>query len=159
MRPSTFALRGTLFSIYFVFTSLVLFVFSAGDTFCARPAGPNHEIVTFELALVLSVLDLAVSVVVASTLDASRRLLKSRWITPVTAALLCGAVCAYFPIWIYRGYGHFRFENTWADVSCFVTEGYGFGFMFLVAPILALATFLQEAVILRFQTRRGISPA
>jgi len=159
MRYSKFAPRGTLFIAYFVVTSAVLFLFSAGDSFCARPSGPNHEIATLALAVALSILDFAVSVIVAAARSASSTIMKWRWITPVTAAFLVGAVCAYFPSWIYRGYGHFRFENTWADVSCFVTEGYGFGFMFVVAPILALATFLREAIMLHCQTRRGISPA
>jgi hypothetical protein len=159
MRHSKLALRGALFFPYLVLTAVVLFLFSANDPFCARAGGPNHKIVTLELALALSVVDLALGVIVASAVSASRTIVTWRWTTPVTAALLVGAVYAYFPNWIYSGHGHFRFENTWADASCFATEGNLFGFMFFVAPILALATFLREAVILYFQTRHVTSPA
>lgn len=153
MRHPKLAFRGALFFGYFVLTAVLLFVFSAGDTFCARPGGPNHTIATFELALGVSILDFAVSMLVTLALSASLPASMLRWIAPITAALLVGAVCASLPIWILRGHGHFRFENTWADVSCFFAEGYGLGFMFSVAPILALATFLREAIVLHFQTR------
>jgi hypothetical protein len=153
MRHSKLGFRGALFFGYFVLTAVVLFVFSAGDTFCARPGGPNHEVTTLKLAVALSVLDFAASMIVALAPSASLPASVLRWIAPITAALLVGAVCASLPIWIYRGYGHFCFENTWADVSCFFAEGYGLSFMFFVAPILALATFLREAIVLHFQTR------
>jgi hypothetical protein len=153
MRHSKHGFRGALFFGYFILTAVVLFVFSAGDTFCARPGGPSHEVTTLKLTVALSILDFAVSVIAASAASASSTFVTSRWIAPITAALLVGAVCASLPIWIYRGYGHFRFENTWADVSCFFAEGYGLSFMFFVAPILALATFLREAIVLHFQTR------
>lgn len=61
-----------------------------------------------------------------------------------------GLVVARLPFLIYRGYGHFRFEGTWADVSCFFTEGYGLMFPIVVAPLLALATFAQKLAFLKF---------
>ena len=48
------------------------------------------------------------------------------------------------PDWISPGYGHFRFEDTFADVSCFFTEGFGIAFPIIVAPPLAALTFLCE---------------
>jgi hypothetical protein len=61
---------------------------------------------------------------------------------------------AYVPFWMKRGYGIFRFENTSADVSCFFTEANGLGFLFFVAPLLALVTFLREILIFRLPRQR-----
>jgi len=51
--------------------------------------------------------------------------------------------------WIYRGYGHFLLEGTWADVSCFFAEGAGMAFPFVVAPVLGLLTLLHGIAWLR----------
>jgi len=67
----------------------------------------------------------------------------------ILAAFVAGLGFASIPFWIYRGYGVFLFENTWADVSCFFTEGYGMMFPFTVAPALALATLGREWLIRR----------
>ena len=45
------------------------------------------------------------------------------------------------------------FEATWADVSCFFTEGFGMVFPIVVAPALALVTLAGELIIL---TANGI---
>jgi hypothetical protein len=103
MRHSKLAFRGALFFGYFVLTAVVLFVFSAGDTFCARPGGPNHEVITLKLAVAFSVLDFAAGMIVTFALSASLPALMLRWIAPITAALLVGAVCVSLPLWIYRG--------------------------------------------------------
>jgi hypothetical protein len=57
------------------------------------------------------------------------------------------------PFWIYRGYGTFWFENTWADVSCFFTEGYAIAFPLLVAPALTLTTLICEWLAIRMQSQ------
>ena len=73
---------------------------------------------------------------------------------PVARVFVMGAGFAYLPFFIYRGFGTFRFENTWADVSCFFTEGYGFGFLLFATPALALTTFLRELLIYRSLRQR-----
>ena len=67
----------------------------------------------------------------------------SRWLQIFLSALVAGAGFASIPFWIYRGYGHFLLENTWADVSCFFTEGYGMMFPVVVAPLLTGATVIR----------------
>jgi hypothetical protein len=66
----------------------------------------------------------------------------------VVSTLLALVGLASIPFWIYDR-GSFMFEGTWADVSCFFTEGYGMMFPFFVAPALAVATLLGELVILK----------
>ena len=41
----------------------------------------------------------------------------------------------------------FMFEDTFADVSCFFTEGYGMMFPIIEAPLLALATICAQLLI------------
>ncbi|MGO9084957.1 MAG: hypothetical protein ACLQBK_07000 [Candidatus Sulfotelmatobacter sp.] len=67
------------------------------------------------------------------------------------STLIAGLGLASIPPWIYRGYGHFLFENTRADVSCFFTEGNGMMFPFVVAPVLALATLIREWMAMKHQ--------
>lgn len=138
---------------YFLAAFAVLAVFSSGDTFCARPGGGNHTIMAAKLALALTAYDFAVSFGLASVLTGSKTL-KRFWIPLLFTTLIVGASFGCLPFWIYKGYGSFRFENTWADVSCFFTEGYLLGFLFIAAPLLTLTTFLREFIVLRFQRRR-----
>jgi len=149
-RSSATGLRGILFPFYLAATFIVLFYFSHDDPFCARPGASNHWLVTGQLALALAAYGFAVSFGVAAVLNTSPKIARMRWMGPIVAALLVGLGVARLPFLIYRGYGHFRFEGTWADVSCFFTEGYGLMFPIVVAPLLALATFAQEIAILKF---------
>ena len=110
---------------------------------------------TAQLALALAAYDLAVSVGVAAASTAAKKAFKMQWTSPLLTMVIVGSSLAYLPFWIYRGYGSFRFENTWADVSCFFTEGYGLSFPFVVVPVLTLATLLREVLILRFQRHRS----
>jgi hypothetical protein len=148
-------LRGVLFASYWVIAFIVLFLFSSDDTFCARPGARNYLIMTAQLALALAAYDLAVSVGVAAASTAAKKAFKMQWTSPLLTTVIVGSSLAYLPFWIYRGYGSFRFENTWADVSCFFTEGYGLSFPFVVVPVLTLATLLREVLILRFQRHRS----
>jgi hypothetical protein len=72
-----------------------------------------------------------------------------RTAVPLLAAAISGGGLASIPFWIYRGYGHFLFEGTWVDVSCFFAEGYGLAFIFVVAPALGLLTLLYGILWLR----------
>jgi hypothetical protein len=69
-------------------------------------------------------------------------------LAPLVSTVLALAGLASIPFWIYDS-GTFMFEGTWADVSCFFTEGYGMMFPFVVAPALAVATLAGELVILK----------
>ena len=71
------------------------------------------------------------------------------FLTGVIAGVGYGSV----PFWIYRGYGIFWLENTWADVSCFFTEGYAIVFPFVIAPALALTSLVCEWLVIRTQIK------
>ena len=149
-RSSAPGLRGILFAFYFAAAFIVLFYFSHDDPFCARPGVRNHWLVTGQLALALAAYGFAVSFGVAAALNTAPKIARMRWMGSIIAALVVGLGVASLPFLIYRGSGHFRFEGTWADVSCFFTEGYGLMFPLVVAPLLAVATFAQEIAFLKF---------
>jgi hypothetical protein len=69
------------------------------------------------------------------------------------STILAFAGFASLPFWLFEGYGHWRFENTGANVSCFFMEGYGMAFPFVVAPLLAMATLVCEVLVYRTQKR------
>jgi hypothetical protein len=155
MRSSEVALRAVLAAGYWFVAFFVLLSFSTGDLFCARPGGRNQILLTAQLALALAIYDFLIGAGASAITSSAKDVVKSRWITPLVATLIVGSSLGYLPVWIYPGYGHFRFKGTWADVSCFFTEGYGLAFMFVVAPVMALTTFLRELVVLRRDKSRG----
>jgi len=69
----------------------------------------------------------------------------------------CGA--GSMPFWIYRGYGHFLFEGTWTDISCFFTEANGLAFPFVVAPALGQLTLIHGIFWLRISKGPSIAVA
>jgi len=152
MRRSETALRATLFAFYWAVAFIALFLFSKDDSFCGRPGARSHTLVAGQLSLALAAYDAVVSLVVATTLTAALKNFKvtTTWVT----TLVVGFGVGILPSWIYRGYGHFRFENSWADVSCFFTEANEFGFLVLIAPLLILTTFAREIIVLRFGRRQ-----
>jgi hypothetical protein len=106
------------------------------------------------LALALASYDFAVSIGVTTAIAVAPKSLRIRWLAAPITALIVGFGVGYLPFWIYKGYGHFRFEGTWADVSCFFTEGYGMAFPFVVAPLLAIVSLVREFVVLRLRRER-----
>ena len=78
-----------------------------------------------------------------------QNLMKLRTVAPLLGGAIAGAGLASMTFWIYRGYGHFLFEGTWGDVSCFFTEGAGIAFPFVVAPVLGFLTLLHGIIWLR----------
>lgn len=101
---------------------------------------------TFKLSLGCTVLDLF-ACVVGSWI--ARKLMKLRTAAPLLAGAITGAGMASIPFWIFRGYGHFIFEGTWADISCVFAKGALITFPFVVAPALGILTLLQGALWLR----------
>ena len=75
------------------------------------------------------------------------------WFAVPVSTVLVLVAFASIPFWIYDS-GRFMFEGTWADVSCFFTEGFGMMFPVMVAPALALATLAGELVILKANRAR-----
>jgi hypothetical protein len=136
-------------SLYFFIASVVLFYFGDRDYFCS-PTRTGHSYIhtVAILALACTLWSLLAG---ASGAMANRIMGKEvgSTISGVLILLSAGAGFVSIPFWIYRGYGVFLFEHTWADVSCFFTEGYGMSFPFVVAPILTAATLFQEWVIFK----------
>jgi len=113
-------------------------------------------IMVLQLGLALAAWDFAAGFAGTFAFSAVEKKLGMNRLGQVLTALSVAAGFAYLPFWMYRGYGVFRFENTWADVSCFFTEEENvFAFLFAVTPLLALVTFLREILILRSIRQRG----
>jgi hypothetical protein len=153
MRSSK-ALRGMLFCSYWVVAFVVVFLSYRNDDFCFEPGKRNFTIMTAQLTLAFAVWDSIVSVGVAMALGAKGKVRRLRWVSPFVTALIAGAGIVYLPFWIYEGYGVFRFDHTWADISCIFTEmGNLFLYLLIVAPLLILMTFLREVLLVRFRDR------
>jgi hypothetical protein len=148
-RFSETGLREVFFACYFAFAFGVLLYFSFDDSFCFRPGARNYWLMNGQLAAALATYSFVVSFGVGAALSSLPKLGRTRWLSAVISALVVGFGVALLPFWIYEGYGHFRFEGTWGDVSCYFTEGFGLMFSFVVAPLLAVATFVQEIAILK----------
>lgn len=75
-----------------------------------------------------------------------KNVIELRTVSPLLGGAIAGAGLASMPFWIYRGYGHFFFEGTWGDISCFFKEGTGIAFPFVVAPVLGFLTLLHGII-------------
>jgi hypothetical protein len=153
LSPQT-RLRWMLIGPYWVIASLIVLAFSYDDPFCERPGSQSYPVIVAKLGLVLAAWDFIAGFAGARASASAEKVLGMRWISVFFTTLIVGAGFAYLPFFIYRGFGAFRFQNTWADVSCFFTEGYGFGFLLFVTPALALVTFLRELLINRSLKQR-----
>jgi hypothetical protein len=154
MHSPQIRLRWLLVGPYWVIASLIVLALSYDNTFCERPGSQSYPIMVVKLGLVLATWDFVASFVGARASAAAEKVLGMRGIGVLLTTLIVGAGFVYLPFFIYRGSGAFRFQNTWADVSCFFTEGYSFGFLLFVTPALAVMTFLRELLIYRWLTQR-----
>ena len=137
--------------MYFVLSFVVLYWFDDGSL-CAR--SPLRS--TLGISLVCTVWDLFACEIGSWV---AQKLMKLRTAAPLLAGAITGTGLASIPFWIYRGYGHFLFEGTWADISCFFAEGRSLAFPFIVAPVLGLLTLIHGAFWLRIGEERPISAA
>lgn len=135
---------------YFVICLTGLFYYTYGSVFCSRPGGPSHAAQTLRLTMACTVWYGLVSI--CGAIVAKKTGL--RGIAPVVGTVLALMGFVSIPFWIYDS-GRFIFEGTWADVSCFFTEGYGMMFPIVVAPLLALAALLGELVIMKANGNRN----
>ena len=128
-----------------------MLAFFVDRDFCAR--GGGSVLVAVKLSFAIAVFDSIMSIAIARLLNFARQTLWFDWLGPIIATLVVGVVVAALPSWIDRGYGVFRFRGTWASVSCAFAEGYGIVFPIMMAPALALATFLKAAWLMRRKLR------
>jgi hypothetical protein len=158
MRKSEKRARIAVTAVYFIVCFGGLFYYTYGSSFCSRPGGPAHLVQTFRLTIACTTWGFIAGV--CGKLPAKKT--ANRWLAPSVSALLAFLGFASIPFWIYRGFPQgFLFDGTWADVSCFFTEGYGFMFPILISPALALATFLGELIVLKASGhgQSGLNPA
>jgi hypothetical protein len=140
MNRRTLWTRVALTAFYFAATFCYLFYISDGNTFCGGAHGRVVE--TLRLAIACTAWSLFASLCGAIVSHIFGSYLKSSGAFVSVFVALVGF--ASIPLWIYAGYGHFRFKDTFADVSCFFAEGYGIVFPIIVAPVLAALTLLCE---------------
>jgi hypothetical protein len=139
MNSRTLWTRVALTAFYFAATFCYLYYFSRGETSCQDVNG--YPVETIRLAIGCTAWSLFASLCAAIALH-RLNIPKSAAGFISFAVALVGFIS--IPYWIYLGYGHFRFENTSADVSCFFREGFGIVFPIIVAPVLAGLTLLCE---------------
>lgn len=128
--------------VYFAVAYGILFLY-ADSYFCSAARGQSRPSVSAKLALACTIWDALAG---ASSVHLFGK--QSRWLQILVSAAISGIGFVSMPFWIYRGYGHFLFENTWADVSCFFTEGSLMMFPILVAPLLTAATVIRTWMVL-----------
>ena len=141
MRTSNRWIRPLSTGLYFVIACVILYSY-ADPYFCSSRVGQSRLLVSCKLAFGCSLWDFAAGWIAATVIRDMGRVLPALF-----AGIIAGVGFASIPFWIYRGYGEFVFENTWADVSCFFTEGSAMAFPFVVAPALAIATFVREWIV------------
>jgi hypothetical protein len=146
-REASLRLKAEAF--YGIVAFSLLFVTYRDDLFCRRPGGRAYLAVVATTAIIFTLWDAFGSAVGVAVGRASEAGIIRSWIGPGMATLIVGCGLSSVPMWIYSGYGHFRFENTWADMGCLFTEGYVYAFALVVAPVLALATLLREVLLVR----------
>jgi ABC-type phosphate transport system permease subunit len=142
--------RVLLTALFFVVACGILAAFSYDSYFCSSArAGRSHALTTARLALGCTAWNLLASVCggMISAAISDRAAIRL-----TLSTLIAGIGYASVPFWIYQGYGKFLLENTWADVSCFFTEGYGMAFPFVAAPALALTTMICEWLLVKKQS-------
>lgn len=118
MSPAEKNNRLRLAVLYFIVAYGVLFWYSYDDYFCLNPNSAPQPIITARLALACTLWDTLVGFGIAFTVNAIGEFGR---IVPFWATIVTGIGFASIPFWIYRGYGQFLFEHTWADVRCFFT--------------------------------------
>lgn len=127
---------------YFIVSFAVLYWFGGKSYFCGR----RGFLSTFRLSLACTMWDLFAC---TAGLFVSQRILNLRTAAPLSAAVISGTGLASIPFWLFRGYGHYLFEGTPIDVSCFFVEENGLAFPFVVAPALGLLSLAHGILWLR----------
>jgi hypothetical protein len=145
-----FRLRVALESFYAVTVLVILCFIARGNYFCNRPGSSGFFIPALSLTVGVSVWDLISGILGAMTARSGWR-----WVAPVLVSVAVFAGLARLPSIVFRGNGAVAFSDTRADVSCFVTEGYGMMFPFTVAPLFAVLSLVRELLFLRLQRRQG----
>lgn len=153
-------IRIGLEAAYFIVACGILSLFTYGSYFCsAARTGQSHVLVTARLAIACTVWDAFAGACGAMVMAVTNP--PWRGLALLVATVVAGVGFGSISSWIYNN-GRFLFEGTWADVSCFFTEGYGLMFLIVVAPTLSAATLMREWLVIKMQTPKlpgaGSSP-
>ena len=127
---------------YSIATFAVLLWFGGESSSCGR----RGLLSTFSLTVACTIWDLFAC---AAGLFVAQKVLNLRPAAPLLAAAISGSGVASMPFWLFRGYGHYIFEGTAIDVSCFFTEGHVLAFIFVIAPVLGLLSLAHGVIWLR----------
>jgi len=127
----------TLF--YFGVSWSVLLWYTSDDPFCAPSGINNHILVSARLALACTAWDFRSGIGGAW----SARVMSAPKLAPFLRAVIAALGVGSIPFWLFRGYGVWLFQGTWADVSCLFTEEFGMAFPFVVAPSLGIVSLLH----------------
>lgn len=141
-------IRWASIGAYFIAAFAVLYWFGGRSYFCS--GSPLQS--TFRLTFACTTWNL----IACTTGSFVARKVDLRTAAPIVAAAISGVGFASIPFWLFRGYGHFLFEGTVMDVSCFFAEEYGIAFPFVVAPALGLLTLAQTLLWLRIQEQKSV---
>lgn len=145
-------LRLALVGLYLVAASAFLYWYSAGDSFCSRQ---GHLATTIRLALACTVWDILACALGSAI---ARKAMKLPKASPLLTGTIAVIGVASVPFWIYRGYGVFLFEGSWADVSCFFAEGSGIAFPVVVAPAIGLMSLVHGLLLMRLAKGKPLLP-
>jgi hypothetical protein len=130
-------------AVYFGISLAYLLWLYGDDTFCERLNERPWWAPVAILAGVVTAFDATLDLILNSYRAASQ----NNVIRPACVIAFVWGALTFLPFWIYGGYGHFRFEGSWIDVSCLVTEAWGMAFPFTVAPVFALLSAVRQVVI------------
>lgn len=149
MQDIELRVRTLLVIVYGVIAFAALTAFYRHSYFCNRTGKFGFIAPVVTLSVAITLLDLIASLC-ARGLD---RLWVPKgpkiYIAPVACSVIVACGLFYLPSWIYRGYGHFRFENTVLHISCLFTEGYGIVFLYIFAPLFAILSLVRELILER----------
>lgn len=126
-------------SLYFVAGMLVLCMVGRGDYFCIHLNKYGYLLPAIVLAGAVTVWDFIASCVGSLAAKFGKRGVANA----VIAALVLVAVMNLPSLVFEYRDTDTLFANTWADVSCLMSEGYGMMFPYVVAPLFTALTLVK----------------
>jgi hypothetical protein len=132
----------------FVFCHLIF-----SDSFCDHPGSQGFLLaimkVTVAVTLWGSIANASCGIVTAP----SKRFDFSPSLAAALSAVFVGLGVGYLPNLIFTGYGVFRFDGSWASVTCLFEEQQDFFFRFFAPFVLGFLTLAREILGQRLQDR------
>ena len=138
-----------LTAILFLSIFIVLFFYGDRRYFCSpQRTGRSYLQTTATLATPCTAWAVLTSVVAILITKPIRSRSVRNWTAAGICAVLAGWGFVLTPYLVFSNYGQVLW-NSWADVSCFVTEGFGMAFPFVAAPLLTAAALSYQWLVIR----------